>query len=137
MYRESRRGEAVFVCRMPDGCGEVVPSWMFDAAACAGMALGPPRASVAALAELRALLNALGSDDPAVAVNARPQEPDDEQAITREDKRPNRADPAPDVSQRGSLEAAAQRGSAPVARGRSGEAPSRSGSERSSRGARK
>ena len=69
LYREARRGETVFVCRMPDGSGEVVASWMFDAAACAGMAIGPPRVSVAALVELRALLDGLGSDGLAVAVS--------------------------------------------------------------------
>jgi hypothetical protein len=48
----------------------MIPAWMFDAAACAHMVLGPPRASIRALAELRALLGGEGSDRD-IAANER------------------------------------------------------------------
>jgi hypothetical protein len=38
----------------------VVAAWMLDPMACAGMEIGPPRVSLAALIELRRLLNAQG-----------------------------------------------------------------------------
>ena len=41
------------------GVAVVVPSWMLDAAVCAGITLGEPRASLAALMELRRLLVAM------------------------------------------------------------------------------
>lgn len=80
LYREQRRGEVVFICRMPDGTGEVVPAWMFDGAECSRLKVGPPRASVKALAELRARLDGICSDPGKVAEIARRQEvPDEEQ----------------------------------------------------------
>ena len=71
LYRESRRGEAVHVCLMPDGTGEVVPVWMFDSVACASMARGMPRASVKALELARAILDELRSDARAATHDGR------------------------------------------------------------------
>jgi hypothetical protein len=68
LYRETRRGEIVYVCIMPDGTGDVVPEWMFDSAVCGCADLGTPQVSVATLLDLRALLMAIGSDpEPTLA----------------------------------------------------------------------
>jgi hypothetical protein len=75
VYRETRRGEIVYVCVMPDGTGCVVPEWMFDSAACAHPELGEPQVSVDALLDLRALLMAIGSDSASAPV------------LTKEDRR--------------------------------------------------
>lgn len=58
--RTHRRGELVAICEMPDGSRAVVPVWMLDRAACATLSAGPPRCSLAALHDLRSLLDALG-----------------------------------------------------------------------------
>src|SRR5689334_11680491 len=59
-YVERRAvGEVVHVEVAP-GNVLVVAAWMLDAAACAGMELGMPRVTIAALAELRQLLIAHG-----------------------------------------------------------------------------
>jgi hypothetical protein len=62
LYRETRRGEIVYICVMPDGTGGVVPEWMFDSAASAHFALGNAQLSIDALVDLRALLDAIGFD---------------------------------------------------------------------------
>ena len=62
LYRETRRGEIVYVCVMPDGTGSVVPEWMFDSAVCTQSEIGAARLSVDAMLDLRALLAAIGSD---------------------------------------------------------------------------
>jgi hypothetical protein len=74
LYRETRRGESVYVCLMPDGTGSVVPEWMFDAAECLRHDLGPPRASIDALLDLRALLLAIASDPELSVALLPPQE---------------------------------------------------------------
>jgi hypothetical protein len=56
VYHGQHRGEQVAVCRMADGTCAVVPAWMLDAGACAGMKLGEAHVSVSALLELRSLL---------------------------------------------------------------------------------
>jgi hypothetical protein len=48
-YEERRRGERVYVCVLANDSGVVIPAWMFDPAACAGLKLGAPRVCVAAL----------------------------------------------------------------------------------------
>jgi len=44
----------------PSGEGAVIPSWMLDAAVCAGMKLGEPVISLPGLAELHRLLHDIG-----------------------------------------------------------------------------
>ena len=53
-YRDSERRGPAGVVHVDDGSGLVtmVPAWMLDPGACAGMKLGEPRVSVAALREL-------------------------------------------------------------------------------------
>jgi hypothetical protein len=57
---EFPRGEYIF-CELPDGTIGGFPSWMADAAQSSTVTLGPPLASVTALAALRALLDTLHS----------------------------------------------------------------------------
>ena len=45
----------------PSGEGAVIPSWMLDAAVCAGMELGEPVVSLSGLAELHRLLHDIGA----------------------------------------------------------------------------
>jgi len=59
-YSEQRAGGEVVHVECSPGIVIVVPAWMLSATTCAAMELGDPRASVAALAELRALLSQLG-----------------------------------------------------------------------------
>ncbi len=61
-YREHLRGEDVAVFHMRDGTRTVLPAWMLDAGVCAVMTLGPERAAISSLVELRATLAALGFD---------------------------------------------------------------------------
>jgi hypothetical protein len=65
LYREQRRGERVVVCELPDGSRVVVPAWMLDPAACRSLTTGAPRSALAALRDLRRLLDALGLEQPA------------------------------------------------------------------------
>ena len=88
-YGEDRRtGRFVHVETGP-GVVVVVAAWMLDPAACAGMELGPPRASAAALAGLHDLLTRRGlrrsspgdpvvqekQDDPTRSPRSRPAPP--------------------------------------------------------------
>jgi hypothetical protein len=57
-------GELLF-CELPDGTTGALPAWLTDAAACAALTVGAPVVSIAALQELRELLDA-------VAPRARP-----------------------------------------------------------------
>jgi hypothetical protein len=66
LYRETRRGEIVYICLMPDQTGGVIPEWMFDASRSGRSELGAACASIAALQDLRALLAAVTSDAEAV-----------------------------------------------------------------------
>ncbi len=61
----SANGELLF-CELPDGTRGTLPAWMTDAAACAGLTLGPPVVAITALQELRVLLDAVvaGASDP-------------------------------------------------------------------------
>ncbi|MBV9035177.1 MAG: hypothetical protein JO182_11865 [Acidobacteriaceae bacterium] len=54
------RGEYLY-CELPDGTIGAFPSWMADVTRSADVALGPPLASAAALADLRVLLDRLPS----------------------------------------------------------------------------
>jgi len=53
-------GELLF-CELPDGTRGALPSWMTDAAACAALTAGTPVVAIAALQELRGLLDAVGA----------------------------------------------------------------------------
>ena len=55
-YVERRAGGEVVYVEVSPGNVLVVAAWMFDAAACAGMELGTPRVTIAALAELHQVL---------------------------------------------------------------------------------
>ena len=46
-------------CELPDGATGALPAWMTDAAACAALTVGAPVVSIAALQELRELLDAV------------------------------------------------------------------------------
>jgi len=64
VYREQRRGEQLAVCRVADGTCAVVPAWMLDAGACAGMRLGEAHVSISTLIELASLLAAIAGKRP-------------------------------------------------------------------------
>src|SRR3954469_9880410 len=59
-YSERRGGGGGVPFRAAPGIVIVVPSWMLDPAACAGLGFGAPRVAVAALVDLHDLLNILG-----------------------------------------------------------------------------
>src|SRR5262245_16369822 len=70
----------------------MIPAWMFDPSRCAGMALGTPQASVAALEEMSIILGELGFDGPVAAILARSQEDADEtEAMVPPNPSPDRA----------------------------------------------
>ena len=46
-----------FCVEVRDGLCRDLPAWMFDASLCAGMVVGPPQVSLAALKELRTVLD--------------------------------------------------------------------------------
>ena len=52
----------MFVCRVAGDSTAMIPAWMFDPSRCAGMALGRPQASVAALEQMSIILGELGLD---------------------------------------------------------------------------
>jgi len=52
----SGHGELLF-CELPDGTRGALPWWMTDAAACAALTVGTPVVAIAALQELRGLLD--------------------------------------------------------------------------------
>ena len=74
VYEELRRGDKVYVCLELNESSVAVPRWMFDSAACAGMKVGSPQVSVAALEEVRVILAELGFDGSAAAINPRLKE---------------------------------------------------------------
>src|ERR1700730_13610085 len=60
VLRRMRRQEVDWlICEMPQGHAAGFPAWMTQQAACASFSIGPPLASVSALAALRAFLDAL------------------------------------------------------------------------------
>jgi hypothetical protein len=68
-YVERRAGGDLVHVEVAPGVVIVVTAWMLDPAACAGMALGAPSVTLAALAELHQLLTERGfkrssRDDP-------------------------------------------------------------------------
>jgi hypothetical protein len=77
-----RGGIAFFHCELDDGTVGQVPVWMTDAAMCAQMTVGPSQISIAALTELRLLLDAVSTRSiatrdavPARATDGSPPEP--------------------------------------------------------------
>ena len=85
-YSERRAAGEVVHIEAGFGVVTVVPAWMLDPVACAGMELGPPRVSAAALAELHDLLTRRGQR------RSSPGDP----TITREERdvRTQAADPS-------------------------------------------
>ena len=70
-YVERRAGGDVVHVEVAPGIVIVMAAWMLDPAACAGMGLGAPRVTLAALAELHQLLTERGfrrssQDDPTI-----------------------------------------------------------------------
>src|SRR6266478_9066133 len=70
-YVERRAGGDIVHVEVAPGVVIVVAAWMLDPAACAGMGLGAPRVTLAALAELHQLLTERGfrqssRDDPTI-----------------------------------------------------------------------
>jgi hypothetical protein len=92
-YSERRAAGEVVHIEAPDGVVTVVPAWMLDPVACAGMAIGAPRVALAALTDLHLLLIAQGfrrsSADGANAV----REEQDEAVTTEADPGPAPARP--------------------------------------------
>jgi len=74
LYEELRRDERVYVCMRPNDSTVVIPAWMCESAACANMKLGKPRASVAALEDVRVILTELGFHRCSTATETRPEE---------------------------------------------------------------
>jgi hypothetical protein len=60
-YSEDRLAGRFVHVEVAPGVVTVIAAWMLDPVACAGMELGPPRVSVAALADLNQLLIERGS----------------------------------------------------------------------------
>jgi hypothetical protein len=83
LYEEQRRGETVYVCLLPNDSGVVIPTWMFNAALCASMAVGAPRASLRALIEARVILTEVGFDYSRTAPERREEERADDNASTK------------------------------------------------------
>jgi hypothetical protein len=54
----------VLFCELPDGTTGTLPAWMTDAAVCAALTVGPPVVSIAALQELRELLDVVAPRAP-------------------------------------------------------------------------
>jgi hypothetical protein len=80
-YIERRAGGDVVHVEVGPGVVIVVAAWMLDPAACAGMSLGAPRVTLAALAELDQLLTERGfrrssRDDPTIVQEERHEELD-------------------------------------------------------------
>ena len=78
-YVERRAGGDVVHIEVAPGVVIVVAAWMLDPAACAGMSLGAPRVTLAALAELDQLLTERGfrrssRDDPTIVQEERHEE---------------------------------------------------------------
>jgi hypothetical protein len=91
-YSEQRAtGEVVHVEVTP-GNVIVVAAWMLDAAACAGMNLGDPRASIAALADLHQLLSQLGIRRSSSGVHHTHLEEQDDQIAQTTPRAPGTAD---------------------------------------------
>jgi hypothetical protein len=71
-YVDRRAGGDVVYVEVAPGVVIVVTAWILDATACAGMGLGAPRVTLAALAELHQLLTERGfrrssRDDPNIS----------------------------------------------------------------------
>ena len=55
--RQRRAGRQILYIEVQPGLSREIPAWMCDAAVCATISSGPPRIAVAALTELRAVLD--------------------------------------------------------------------------------
>ena len=55
--RQRRAGRQILYIEVQPGLSREIPAWMCDAAVCATISWGPPRIAVAALTELRAVLD--------------------------------------------------------------------------------
>src|SRR6516165_11032513 len=55
--RHGRAGRQILYIEVRPGLSREIPAWMCDAAVCAAMSSGSPRLAIAALTELRAMLD--------------------------------------------------------------------------------
>ncbi|AEH82166.1 hypothetical protein SM11_pC1093 (plasmid) [Sinorhizobium meliloti SM11] len=77
---DHRKGGAVAHIETTPGNVIVIPTWMLDPIACAGMEIGEPRASLEALIELASLLTPQGERAPSSTAKAVDEEVPDETA---------------------------------------------------------
>lgn len=77
---DQRKGGAVAHIETAPGNVIVIPMWMLDPIACAGMEIGEPRASLEALIELASLLTTQGERAPSSIAKAVDEEVPDETA---------------------------------------------------------
>jgi hypothetical protein len=64
--RQGRAGRQILYIEVQPGLSREIPAWMCDAAVCAALSSGSPRLAIAALTELRAVLDSHSSEPPSV-----------------------------------------------------------------------
>jgi hypothetical protein len=62
--RQGRAGRQILYIEVQPGLSREIPAWMCDAAACAEVSCGSPRLAIAALTELRAVLDSRSGKRP-------------------------------------------------------------------------
>jgi len=62
--RQGRAGRQILYIEVQPGLSREIPAWMCDAAACAAVSSGSPRLAIAALTELRAVLDSHSGKPP-------------------------------------------------------------------------
>ena len=62
--RQGRAGRQILYIEVRPGLSREIPTWMCDAAACAEVTCGSPRLAIAALTELRAVLDSHSGEEP-------------------------------------------------------------------------
>src|SRR5215469_13999350 len=63
--RQGRAGRQILYIEVRPGLSREIPAWMCDVAVCAAMSSGSPRLAIAALTELRAMLDSHSAGRPA------------------------------------------------------------------------
>jgi hypothetical protein len=102
-----RSTSEVLFCELPDGATGTLPAWMTDAAACAALTVGAPVVSIAALQELRELLDAVVPRAPDPPHASMPSKEGCDATNESVDPHPDPAvPPAADVALRSELTAA-------------------------------
>jgi hypothetical protein len=62
--RQGRAGRQILYIEVRPGLSREIPAWMCDAVACAAVSSGSPRLAIAALTELRAVLDSHSGEPP-------------------------------------------------------------------------